>query len=514
MKKTLLLIILALAAFALPAPALAQAPDLIPPYHWTYHSLSALSGKGLLSEKVVPGKSAYTPVQVVSLVVLALKHAENDISLMGEEELAGMRQLADAYRPYFKDAGYDFNTIRNDIEICAMRAGLSAAETGKDFSANPRALYKKAADAVNRFTFDLYRQTAAQKKGGNLFLSPYSVTSALAVAYAGARGKTESQMEQVLFLSADMHKNMGALINEINTVPQDSAQVKTANAVWPSKSVKLIPAYSQTVRDYYGTALTPLNYQSSPDNARKKINSWVAAQTKNKIKDIIAPGIITKNTLMVLTNAIYFKAAWNTPFKTQNTKALPFYTAPGSSVKTTMMNRTDNELNYARLSDAQLLELPYKNGRFSMLVLLPDKGADIAGTEATLTSAEFGRWLAAMEPRRVEVTIPKFRQESTYELAPELSKMGMSSAFDAKTADFSGITGQRDLFISNIIHKTFIDVAEEGTEAAAATAVIMMKTSMMPPQDTVEFKADRPFIYMIRDNESGAILFIGKYSRP
>ena len=189
MKRIIITLALITALFT-PGAAMANISDLIPPFHWTYHSLSNLSAKGLIGEQVTPGKSAFTPEQVVALVVMALKHAESDTMKLGDAELSSMRQLANAYRPYFKEAGYDYNTIRNDIEMVAIRAGLMAVETNGGFRPTPKTLSAKAAYAVNKFTFDLYRQVAAERGHRNLFISPYSVTSALAMTYAGARGVT------------------------------------------------------------------------------------------------------------------------------------------------------------------------------------------------------------------------------------------------------------------------------------------------------------------------------------
>lgn len=514
MRFKILLLALAAALF-IPFAASAQTPDLIPPYHWTYHLLRGFSDKGLINEKVEPGKSAFTPPQVVSMLVMALKHTEKDITKLNMETLTSMRTLAQAYKSYFKEAGYDYDTVRNDIEIAAMRAGLTPLETASDFSSNPKALTAQAASAVNGFTFGLYGSLSESNRGSNMFVSPYSVISAMAMCYAGARGETEAEMTKVLHLNPDIHRSMGALINELSTIPQDAAQVKTSNAVWPAKGTKVLPEYSQTLRDWYGASITALNYKSSPEAARRTINKWVSKQTSNKINDIVQPGVLDKNTLMVLTNAVYFKADWENSFEADKTLPGSFWTSPSRSVNVTMMNRTGDRINYAKLSDAEIAELPYKGGLFSMYFLLPDKSSNLDTLENAMNAQEFSQWMSAMSPKRVKVTIPKFKQENDYELAKTLSAMGMPSAFKPGAANFSGITGEKNISISNVIHKTFIDVAEEGTEAAAATAVIMMKTSLAPPErDAIQFRADRPFVYLIRDNRSGAILFIGRYAKP
>ncbi|OUO95064.1 serpin family protein [Cloacibacillus sp. An23] len=512
MKRTALLV-MAIIALAFAPAASAETSELIPPFHWTYHSLSSLAAKGLIDNEVVPGKSAYKPEQVVAMVVTALKHAERDITKLGEQELTAMRQLAAAYRPYFKTAGYDYDAVRGDIEICAMRAGLSGAD-GAGYTPGEKALTAKAALAVNNFTFDLYKTAAKDKAGDNIFLSPYSVSTALAMTYAGARGVTEEEMARALHFTPDIHKGMGALIGSVNSVPEETAVVSTANAIWPAKGEKILPEFYQLVRLDYRAGLRQLDYASNPEAARKTINKWVEEKTNDKITDIIPGGALTKDTKIVLTNAVYFKAGWQEEFKASDTAPRPFWVSADKSVSVPTMTRTADRLGYAKLDGAEMIDMPYKNGRFSMLVLLPDKDSSAEELEARLSSENVEKWSAALNPARVEIFIPKFKQESSYELSTTLAGLGMASAFTPGAADFSGISGNRDFCISGVLHKTFVEVAEEGTEAAAATAVIVMRAAMPAPQETVVFRADRPFVYLIKDNETNAILFIGRYARP
>ena len=306
---------------------------------------------------------------------------------------------------------------------------------------------------------------------------------------------------------------MGALINSINAAPEDAATVRTANAIWPAKGEKILPEFAQTVRRDYRAGLTQLDYAKRPESARKTINNWVEDQTAGKITDIIPGGALGKDTKMVLTNAVYFKAAWQEEFKAEDTAERPFWITPEKSADVKTMHRRSKELNYAKLDNAQMIEMPYKDGRFSMLVLLPDKNSSVEALEAAMDAANLAQWSAAMRPAEVEIFMPKFKQESSYDLSSTLAALGMPSAFDAGTADFSGITGNRDMAISGVLHKTFVEVSEEGTEAAAATAVIVMRASLAP-QERVIFNADRPFVYIIRDNATGAALFIGRYARP
>ncbi len=509
MMKKLLMLVAVLSLFTASIPATAQTPDLIPPYHWTYHSLEILSNKGLILEKVSPGKSAYTASQVADMIVVALNRAESDVTKLGKDELSSLRQLANGFRTELEKKGYDYFKLRSDIENCAAAAGLGG--TADKPSARERSITLRAAESINSFTFDIYKNLAESK--GNLFLSPYSISSALAMTYAGARGITEQEMARTLYLSPDIHQNMAALINSLNSIPKDIANVNAANAIWPAKQEKLLPEFVQTVRTNYGAGLTPLNYAVNPSSAAKTINDWVSRHTQGKIKNIISDGALTKSTPMVITNAIYFKSDWAEQFEARNTHDMPFWVTQGKSATVMMMSRTGDTVKYTKRDGLEAAELPYKNGRFSMIILLPEKGRDIAETEKKLTAEEFGRIAASMEMKRVKISVPKFKTEQTFELNNVLKKMGMPSAF-AASADFSAMNGKHNMRISDVIHKTFVEVGEEGTEAAAATAVIMMKTSLEPQIPAIEFTADRPFIYVIRDNTSKAIIFIGRYSTP
>ncbi|MCE5201784.1 MAG: serpin family protein [Synergistaceae bacterium] len=511
MKKLLVLITI-LSVLVTAMCASADTSKLIPPYHWTYHSLETLHIKGLLDEEVVPGKSAFNAEQVVSMVVMALDTIERDPLKMGQDELLSMRQLINGYKSEFIFLGYDFNKIRTDLEDCAIRAGLTAVETGA-LSARPAALSKKAAGSVNGFALGLYKNLS-EKETGNLFFSPYSISAALAASYAGARGSTAAEMENVLYLDPDIHRSMSALISELNSVSDDIAEMDTANAIWPAKQEKLLADYVDTVKNYYGAALIPLNYRASPEKARKTINKWVEKQTHEKIKDLIGVGVLKKDTQMVLTNAVYFRSDWLEKFEAGDSRVMPFWVANDRSIPTLMMNKTSDRINYAKISGTEIAELPYKDGRFSMLVILPDKATGLKSAESNLSLKELDSWIKSMSLKKVSITIPKFKMEQSFELSEALGQMGMPSAFSPDKADFSGMNGKYNMYIGSVIHKAFIEVGEEGTEAAAATAVIMMKTSLQPHGETIIFRADRPFIFMIRDNRSGAILFIGRYAKP
>ena len=294
MKRTAILA-LAVLTLAFAGAAYADASQLIPSFHWTYRSLGGLAQSGLIDAGVTPGKSAYNPEQVASMVVMAVKRAERDITKLGAAELSELRRLAAAYKDAFEGAGYDYDAVRCDIEICAMRAGLPGEGSAESFSHSTQALVEDAALSINEFTFDLYKAATAGAAGENVFLSPYSVSTALAMTYAGARGVTEAEMARALHFPPDVHAGMGALIGSINAVPDSVATVRTANAIWPAKGEKLLPEFVQLVRRDYRAGLTQLDYAKRPESARKTINNWVEDQTAGKITDIIPGGALGKD---------------------------------------------------------------------------------------------------------------------------------------------------------------------------------------------------------------------------
>jgi len=513
MKKTLLFVTIILLNI-LAAASTSYSSDLIPSYHWTYHSLKILSDKDLIKEKVIPGESVYTKDHVAKMIIAAMDKIRKDPSLMGEDQLCSMRQLINGYKKELEINGKNFGQMKKELENLAITAHLTAKESSDVRHIKERLLSSEAAKSVNKFTFDIYRYLAAKENNG-LFISPYSISSALSMTYTGAAGKTAREMEHILFLNPDIHRSMAALINDINTVPAGTALTRTANALWPVKEDRLLDSYSDKVKKYYGASLTKLDYRNKTEEARTTINKWVDKRTEGKIKDMIGEGILNKETSLVLTNAVYFKSEWMKRFEPTNSRAMPFYVSPSESVQTIMMTKTEEKIKYVKENNLEIAEIPYKNNRFSMLLLLPGKSSELASIEKNLDYIKFSALTALMTPQRVRLTIPKFKAEQSFELSSALTDMGMGSAFNAGGADFSGMNGKKNLYIGAVIHKTFLEVGEEGTEAAAATAVIMTKTSIAPEKDDpIEFKADRPFIYIIRDNLTEAILFIGRYTKP
>lgn len=509
MKKLFLILSLLLTVISLPS----SANESIPPYHWTYHSLEILSDRSLINESVDPGESSYTKEQTAEMIVYAFNKISAEPSVMNEDVLCVMRQLINGYRHELSAKGIDPENMRTELEDLAIAAGLSALENGGSGS-KERPLNFQAAKAVSKFTFDIYRYMA-EKSGNNLLISPYSISSALSMTYAGAAGETAEEMRSVLYFDPDMHRSMAALINDINSVPEGTAEVGTANALWPAKTEKLLQKYKDLMISFYGASLTPLDYRNNTEEARKTINQWVEKETGNKIKDLISEGILDKDTLLVLTNAISFSADWAKKFDPGNSRAMPFHPTASEQIPTVMMTKTENMIRYLKTDGIEIAEIPYKDNRFSMFVLLPQKGTDLRQTERKLDYAKLNEWTTFMSPHKVRLTIPKFKTEQSFELSEALKGMGITNSFDPGRADFSGMNGKKNIYIGAAIHKTFIEVGEEGTEAAGATSVIMTKTSIAADNgDIIEFKADRPFIYMIRENGTGTILFIGRYIKP
>jgi serpin B len=382
---------------------------------------------------------------------------------------------------------------------------------------DPMKPQKEAAAAVNGFAADLYARLAGTEPGA-LFLSPFSIESALAMTSAGARGKTLEEMEKVLHLPKDPHAAFGALINRLNGGAEEkerSYQLSVANAIWAQKGFPWKKEFIALTREHYGAGLTEVDFTES-EAARKRINEWVERQTKQKIKNLIGPGAITRFTRMVLANAIYFKSTWQYRFDKKLTKDAPFTRDDGTKAEVPMMTQRAN-LNYGETyvggrcgTPVQILELPYTDRELSMRVFLPEKSGGVEQLALALAQKELAE--PDLIPTEVNVFLPRFKAESGFSLKPVLRDMGMKAAFD--DADFTGMSPKgKDLFISEVIHKAFVDVDEAGTEAAAATGVIIREIVRAPMQPKV-FRADRPFLFTIRENATGTVLFQGRYSGP
>lgn len=391
-------------------------------------------------------------------------------------------------------------------------ASTLAAEENPDMAA--------VAKGNNEFAVDLYQRLRAQD--GNLFLSPYSVTSALAMCWAGARGNTEAEMARALRFplpQAKLHDAMGALTADLNgrvcegrwaedpDKGRKPFELVVANALWSQKGYPFKKEYFDLVGKAYGAGLSELDFATDAEGARKTINDWVEGKTNQRIKDLIAKGSLTPDVRLVLTNAIYFKAAWAEAFREEATKEEEFHLAGGASAKVPMMHRSAH-FRYLDGDGFQAIELPYLGDQATMVVLVPKEVDGLAALEAKLTAADLEAWIAKMKPAMIGLGMPRFKTECSFQLAPELKALGMKEAFAWPGADFTGMSETKELYIGMVIHKSFVAVDEKGTEAAAATAVVM-RAGGRPP-DPVPLTIDRPFLFLIRDAKTGTILFLGR----
>lgn len=370
------------------------------------------------------------------------------------------------------------------------------------------------------FALDLYHQLAPADS--NLFFSPYSISSALAMTYAGAAGETAEEMAKVFHFPQDetyLHSGFNALGQYLEgladlEIPKDQGdpfQLNIANAIWGQKDFHFEQSFLDTLAVNYGAGLRLLDYIQDPEKSRQTINDWVSDQTQDKIQDLIPQGAIDSDTRLVLSNAIYFKATWLEPFQDSRTEDGPFYGLGGEEYQVPLMSTgSDASYLYYDGEGFQAIALPYVGGEVSMLVLVPDEG-NFAEFQASLTPETLDMIWGQMSYQAVQLRFPKFEFESEISLADSLAAMGMPSAF-SDTADFSRMTGAKDLFISDVFHKAYVGVDEEGTEAAAATAVVMSLTAA--PLDPLQLTVDRPFLFLIRDHQTNTILFLGQVTQP
>lgn len=368
----------------------------------------------------------------------------------------------------------------------------------------------------NQFAADLYGQLG--QKEGNLFFSPYSISSALAMTYVGARGQTATDMAKTLHFDLDrpqLNDGWSSLNRALRgTDVKRPYQLSVANALWTQKGFSFLPAFKQTAQQSYSAGLHEVDYKGSTEAARQTINRWVENETKDKIKDLIAKGVLTSDTRLVLTNAIYFKAPWMSTFHEPATKKEDFTLASGDKVKTPMMHQV-HRFPYAEGDDFQLVSLPYERGDLSFVAILPKKADGLPALEKKMNAARLSDLLGKARTREVILTLPKFKMTAQANLNKTLKALGMGIAFSPK-ADFTGMSTEDALSISDVIHKAYIDLNEKGTEAAAATAVVVGVTSaIIPrPEERVTFRADHPFQFVIRENRTGSILFMGRLVNP
>jgi serpin B len=366
------------------------------------------------------------------------------------------------------------------------------------------------------FAFDLYQELKDEE--GNLFYSPYSISIALAMTYAGAGSETEEQMADALCFILDqdqLHPAFNALALELDSRGEgaqgkdgEGFRLNVVNAIWGQRDYEFLADFLDLLAVNYGAGLRVLDFISAPEESRVAINDWVAEQTEGRIEDLIPQGLISPLTRLVLTNAIYFNAAWAYPFDEDVTQDGIFYLLDGGEVTVPMMSQTES-FGYAQGDGYQAVELPYDGEELAMVIFLPASG-QFEAFEAALDAAQVEAIIESLDYREVALTMPKFEFDSSFSLQEALSALGMPIAFTTG-ADFSGMTGNRELYIADVVHKAFVSVDEAGTEAAAATGVVIELTAI---PDAVEVTIDQPFIFLIRDIETGAILFVGRTLNP
>ncbi|RLC69909.1 MAG: serpin family protein [Chloroflexi bacterium] len=412
--------------------------------------------------------------------------------------------------------------ILSTLIINGCGNGAEVAHSAKQRVAAPDVVAPDLADMVDgnsAFAFDLYQVLREGEENGNLFYSPYSISLALAMTYAGARGETEQQMANTLHFvlpQNHLHPAFNGLDLELARRGEGAAgkdgegfRLNIVNAIWGQEGVRFLPEFLDVLAENYGAGLRLLDFASALEESRVTINNWVSEQTEGRIEDLIPQGAISPATVLVLTNAIYFNAAWAEPFEEGATEDDIFHLPDGSEATVPMMRQTES-FGYAEGDGYQAVELPYDGWELSMVILLPEAGG-FESFESALDAERVGSIVNDLGYRQVALTMPKFEFESGFSLKDTLAAMGMADAFTG-AADFSGMTGGHDLFISEVVHKAFVSVDEAGTEAAAATAVMVAKLAM--PEEPVEVTLDRSFIFLIRDIETGAILFVGRVLDP
>ncbi len=382
---------------------------------------------------------------------------------------------------------------------------------------------KTVVGANDQFAFDMYTnlRSGSQNQESNIFFSPFSVSSALALTYEGARGKTADEIASVLHVPKNdtLRRQQFRDINAGINTKDPSYTLDTANALWAEKTYTFLPDYLETAREFYSADATNLDFITAPDVSRGTINTWVAGKTGGKIAGLLPRGSIIPSTRLVITNAVYFYGFWKYPFLASDTRPAKFTVSPGTVVDVSMMTQTNETLlfNYMETNSLQMVEMPYTHTtgkELSMLVILP-RGDNMSVVENSLDAGQISGMRDALRPRLVDIYIPKFRLDTQYDMGSSLKTMGMPTAFSGQS-DFSGMDGSRNLSISTVIHKAYVDVDEKGTQATAATVVGMVAMGIGPrtPPVPVIFRADHPFLFMIEDRESGNILFMGRVMNP
>src|SRR6056297_1462357 len=365
-------------------------------------------------------------------------------------------------------------------------------------------------DNNNRFAIDVYKELKENKS--NLIFSPFSISTAMAMTYAGAENKTAKEFQKTLFFLEDkqlFHQEFNHLFQGIASDKKSSVEFHNANSLWIQQNFKLKDEFLNITKKYYSSALYYTDFNQKGKSA-EKINGWVEKNTQNKIRNLIQPSALGSDTRLVLINALYFKGRWDKPFRKEKNSEEPFTTARNEEVTTTFMNGQIKTWYYKDCLK-EIIEIPYTNKDYALMIILPKNYRKLKWVERFLSVKCLERYEKKKEKYNVKISIPKFNMDSEFNLKDLFQELGMKEAFSGD-ADFSGMTEKPKLFIDEVIHKSTINVNEEGTEAAAATAVIMRRTAVLI--ENVTFKANRPFIYAIKNTNDGSIYFLGKVVNP
>ncbi len=376
---------------------------------------------------------------------------------------------------------------------------------------------KNVVESNNQFAVDLYRRL--QKQDGNLFFASYNISSAFAMIYAGAQGKTAEQMAETFhfpLIDERLHSAFAKLTQELKGTKKDvSYQLSFAHALFGQKGNGFLQSFLDLTQRFYGTGLKEVDFINELEKTRLEINLWVEKETKNKIKDLISPHALDSLERLLLVSAVYFKGNWANPFEKEQTKEMPFFVTEKKKINIPMMHQTAT-FKYGETNDIQVLELPYNGDALSMIIFLPKKRDGIAFLEESFVHKELNHWISKLSWQEIEIILPKFKISSEFQLEKILLEMGIHDAFDPQKADFTGMYGRKKeaepLLFSKIFHRALIEVHEEGAEAVAITAFETAEAGIASPPTI--FRADHPFLFLIRDCRTGSFLFIGRVIDP
>ncbi len=398
--------------------------------------------------------------------------------------------------------------------ITKDKTTLESGSDKTDISQSKKIASMESEKRLNKFAFNLYNKII-DDENHNLVISPFSISTAMAMAYGGADGETKNQMSESLFFDPDMdifHKEFSDHVSMIENLAGEDLKFNIANGMWVQYDYPLLNSYIETIKENYGSVLHEADFKDALEKEREEINKWVEEKTEQKIKELIQEGVLCDDTQMVIVNAIYFLSKWLHEFEEELTKKREFYPEASHAVEAEFM---EEEAYYKYYEDeyAQVIEIPYSGENFSMLLMLPRENMGLSDFESRLDSEIYDNYIGSLERSKVNLYLPKFKMRFHANLEDIMKRMGMPLAFSDR-ADFTGMTAEDDLKIDRVIHQSFIEVDEKGTEAAASTAVTMIRKTAMPDDEKITFRADRPFNFFIKDNVSNTILFMGRVINP